>query len=200
MGKSDPYILSFYRSFIDPAGDTALLGFTNNSWFTGDLYDKSLENWDINSQWELSKKYDTIVCTRCAYFAKDPEDFITRCYNNLNENGTLFVDWGLGDHWRFENYKIGWVKDGEQEYAYGKDNYLWSTIWDDSFEKEKIFQLFAERVKKFGYENIKESIFEEVPTILNLKFVEKKFKIAYNLITLWEDYPQLYILIKGKKI
>ena len=59
MGKSDPYILSFYRSFIDPAGDTALLGFTNNSWFTGDLYDKSLENWDINSQWELPKKYDS---------------------------------------------------------------------------------------------------------------------------------------------
>ena len=33
-------------------------------------------NWDINTDWELKKKYNTIICTRCAYFAKNPEDFI----------------------------------------------------------------------------------------------------------------------------
>ena len=199
MGRSDPYIFSFYRNTIKPAGDTALLGFTSNNFFNGDLYDLRLGNWDINSDWQLSKKYDTIICTRCAYFAKEPEQFIKRCYDNLNDGGQLFVDWGLGDHWRFDDYKVGWVKNGEHEYAYKEGNYLWSTIWNDSFLGNEQFNVFHQRVKKFGYKDIKKEIFQEVPRVLLTEDVEKYFSSSYSLMALWEDNPQIYILLHGVK-
>ena len=199
MGRSDNILHTHYRSQIEPQGDVALLGYTNNNWFSGDLYDRSLDNWNITSPWELPKKYDTIICTRCAYFAKYPEDFIVRCYNALNDNGKLYVDWGLGDHWRFENYKIGWVKDEEHEHAYGEDNLLWSTVWDDLFLSNREYLKFAERVKAFGYPDVKKAIFEEVPSILQASFILQYFRIGASLFALWEDLPQLYILIMGQK-
>ena len=119
MGRSDPHVYNFYKHYIKPEGTTALLGFTNNNWYQGDLYDLQLNNWDINDEWELPRKYDTIICLRCPYFSKNPKDFISRCYDSLNDGGKLYVDWGLGDHWRFEEYKVGWVKNGEHEFAYG---------------------------------------------------------------------------------
>lgn len=198
MGRSNQYIIPFYYKHIEPKNETALLGFSENSIFHGDLYDLSIGNWNINKNWKLKKKYDTIICTRCAYFSKDLKNFFKKCYEHLNENGNLYVDFGLGDHWRFDNYKIGWVKDGEQEYAYEKDNYLWSTIWKDSFLEHPHYKLFSKRVEKFGYNNVKSSIFKEVPEILLLDNI-KKFDIQYDMITLWEDLPQLYILVKGKK-
>lgn len=199
MGRSDPYIFSFYKNNIRPSGDTALLGFTNNNFFKGDLYDLRLGNWDINSDWQLDKKYDTIICTRCAYFAKEPEQFIKKCYDNLNTGGRLFVDWGLGDHWRFDDYKIGWVKNGEHEYAYKEDNFLWSTVWHDSFLENEQFNIFIQRVRKFGYEDIRKEIFEEVPKVLLAEDVEKYFSSSYSLMALWEDNPQVYILLCGVK-
>ena len=200
MGRSDPVLFRFYSSHISPTGTVALLGYTDNKYYKGDLYDKQLGNWDINSEWVLPKKYDTIICTRCAYFAKDPEDFIRRCAANLNTNGKLYVDWGLGDHWRFDKYKIGWVKEGEHEYAYGENNFLWSTIWDDDFTQNEDYKLFAERLRPFGYENkIKESIFEEVPSVLHMKYVRKYFDVSYNILALWTDSPQLYILLEAEK-
>ncbi len=84
MGKSNPIYFPWIQSLIKPKGDVALLGFSDNTYFNGDLYDLSLNNWNINSDWKLPQKYDTIICTRCAYFAKHPEDFIKRCYNNLS--------------------------------------------------------------------------------------------------------------------
>ena len=199
MGRSNPIIIPFYREQIIPRGSTALLGFSNNDVFVGDLYDLQLNNWNINSEWQLPKKYDTIICTRCAYFAKDPKDFIKRCYDNLKEGGVLYVDWGLGDHWRFKDYKIGWVKDAEHEYSYAPDNYLWSTVWDDSFLENKQFKLFSKRVERFGYDDVKEAIYQETPEVLNLKYIKKYFKINYNIIALWEDMPQLYILIQARR-
>ena len=89
MGRSDPHVLHFYNKTIKPKGSTALLGFSNNNFYDGDSYDLSLDNWNINSEWILSKKYDTIICTRCAYFAEDPWDFIERCYDHLNINHSL---------------------------------------------------------------------------------------------------------------
>ena len=56
MGRSDPYVFNFYKKNIQPKGSTALLGFSNNNLFNGDLYDLSLSNWDINSDWNLKKK------------------------------------------------------------------------------------------------------------------------------------------------
>ena len=200
MGKSDPILHKFYKQHIQQYGETALLGFTNNNWFYGDLYDRQIGNWDINSDWSLDKKYDTIISLRCPYFARDPEDFIKRCYNNLNEGGCLYTDWGLGDHWRFDNYKVGWVKNREHEYAYGQDNLLWSTVWDDSFLEHDQYQLFSSRIKKLGYTDTKQAIYDEVPSILKLEKFKTKFKILYNMISLWDDAPQLYIIVKSKKI
>jgi len=199
MGHSNSILFPFYRQYVKPEGEVALLGFTNNDLLKGDLYDRQLNNWNINSDWKLDKKYDTIISLRCPYFAKKPEDFIERCYNNLNENGKLYVDWGLGDHWRFEKYKVGWVKDNEQEYAYGDNNYLWSTIWDDSFLEDEQFKLFSNRVKKFDYNDVKKAIYKETPQTLELKIIKKYFDLSYNMIALWEDRPQLYILISGVK-
>ena len=199
MGRSDPYILNFYNKTIKPKGKVALLGFSNNNFYNGDLYDLSLNNWNINSEWSLDKKYDTIICTRCAYFAEDPWDFIEKCYEHLNESGNLYVDWGLGDHWRFENYKIGWIKNGEQEYAYQKDNYLWSTVWDKRFKSNQHYKAFAKNVEKLGYNNVEKAIIKEVPRVLKLDFIRLFFNCQYNILSLWDDKPQLYILIHGIK-
>jgi SAM-dependent methyltransferase len=199
MGKSDPYMKEFYDEFVNQKGTTALLGFVNNNWFYGDLYDLQLGNWEINSDWSLPKKYDTIICLRCAMFARDPEDFIKRCYENLNPGGFLYVDWGLGDHWRFDNYKIGWIKDGEQEYAYAEDNFCWSGVYLEEFESDVNFMIFSKKVKKLGYTDVKSAIYEEVPRVLNVNFVDKYFEIGYSNITLWDDRPQLYTLLVGRR-
>jgi len=215
MGRSDPYIYDFYKEHIKPQGEAALLGFVDNNWFDGDLYDLQLNNWNINDSWKLKKKYDTIICTRTAYFAKNPKDFIKRCYNSLNDGGKLYVDWGLGDHWRFENYKIGWVKDGEHEYAYEDDNYLWSGVWDDSFLKDEEYSLFESRVRQYEYFDVKKAAYEEIPEILPIKYIKKYFDLSYNMKALWGGTsdeivhikagtlanapPQLYILLSCNK-
>ncbi len=200
MGKSNTVLTPIYKSLAPSKGKTALLGFTDNLLFKGDLYDLQLGNWDINSKWELPQKYDNIISTRCPYFAKNPEDFILRCYNNLNKEGTVLLDWGLGDHWRFKKYKIGWIKEGEQEFCYGDENLLWSTVWDDEFLNDYEYKKFSDYVLKFGYLDVKKAIFKEVPYILNLDFIKNYFNISYKLLTLWEDSPQLYIFIQGQKI
>ena len=127
MGKSDPFVFSEYEKALEglTANSIAFLGFSKENNFTRKLqaptrhfYDLSLSNWGINDDWNLSQKYDLIICTRCAYFAKDPQNFISKCINHLTSGGHALVDWGLGDHWRFQDFKVGWVKDGEHEYAY----------------------------------------------------------------------------------
>ena len=209
MGKSDPYIFQFYRSLLpnNYYEKVALLGNQKDSNFTSlisckekDFYDLALENWDINDDdWNIDKKYDLVVSTRCPYFAKDPKSFIDKCLNILNPGGILFLDWGLGDHWRFERYKIGWLKDGEHEFAYKDDNFLWSTIWHDSFLNHPEFIKFQNNVEKFGYNkhNIKEAIFNEVPSVLDLSSMNLNTKIS--LMFLWKDSPQLYILAMIEK-
>ena len=220
MGRSDPHLVAFYKPHFKLKGDVALLGEHDassalsgdvfgmrtllgegNAFRThhGDLYDLQLGNWNINSDWSLEKKYDTIICTRCPYFAKDPEDFIRRCHDHLNPGGRLIVDWGLGDHWRSDNYKIGWVKNGEHEQAYADDNFLWSTVWDDSFEEHEHYKYFCKKVEKLGYTDVKKAIFDEVPEILMLDTVKKYFDVCYDIYTLWEDFPQLYILLSCEK-
>tara|TARA_R100001082_G_C4358896_1_gene158307 strand:+ start:334 stop:945 length:612 start_codon:yes stop_codon:yes gene_type:complete len=199
MGKSDPYLRQVYNALLPKGGDIALLGFTDNSWSPGDLYDLQLNNWSINSEWGLPKKYDSIISTRCPYFAKDPQDFIKRCYENLNDDGQIFLDWGLGDHWRYDNFKVGWVKDGEHESAYQPDNHLWSTLWDDSFLSNPQFVEFKKLIQKFDYKDLKSAIFEEVPVVLELDFVKKYFDVSYTLLTLNFNYPIFYIFLYGNK-
>ncbi len=105
----------------------------------------------------------------------------------------------MGDHWRFDQYKVGWKKGTEHEYAYASDNFLWASCWHDSFLNHEQLKLFNKRIKKFGYIDVKEAIYEEVPSILDLNTISKKFDISYDIMTLWEDQPQLYILIIGKR-
>ena len=206
MGRSDPIIFQWYidHMYKFDIDKIAFLGFNGENSLTNafnsdekDFYDLSLGNWNINDDsWNIDKTYDLIVCTRCAYFSKNPKKFIKNCHAILNDGGRLFVDWGLGDHWRFENYKIGWVKDGEHEFCYGEDNFLWSTIWHDICESHEDFKKFSGWVKKFGYDNVKQSIFEEVPSVLLPEDFVRLFKSTiFDMISLWEESPQLYILV-----
>ena len=200
MGMSDTVLYGHLYNEIKLEGDVALLGFPNNNHFRGTCYDLQLGNWEINSDWNLGKKYDTIVCLRTAYFSKDPEDFIKRCYDHLNEGGKIYVDWGLGDHWRYKDYKVGWRKDGEQEQAYEEGNYLWSTVWSDMFLKNHQCQLFQRSIERYGYYDIKEAVSKEVPKVLDYKFIERYFYTNHKMLTLWHlENPQLYVLISGVK-
>jgi len=208
MGKSDPLIFKAYLDMLPwkNYSKVAFLGFADENAFTKCIpgkerhfFDLQLKNWDINDDsWRLESDYDLVISTRCPYFAKDPSLFIERCLGMVKRGGVLFLDWGFGDHWRYENYKIGWVKDGEHESAYEDGNYLWSGVWHDSFLSNSAYKEFEEWVAKFGYDDVKSAIFDETPSILNLNKQPQwmsDVKMSYNLITLWEESPQLYVLI-----
>lgn len=207
MGKSDAIIFPEYvqaLSQIDQnINSVAFLGFSGENSFTRmvpcenrSFYDLSLGNWNINSDWSLDKKYDLIVCTRCAYFSNNPDQFIEKCKAYLNEAGFALIDWGLGDHWRFKNFKVGWIKDGEQEYAYNENNFLHSCYWSPDLERDENCIRFWHFCKKRGYtedQTLTEVIRREVPQIVNYEcfYVKTKF--------LWEDSPQLYIITLVQK-
>ena len=205
MGKSDPILFRWYISHVkSDQKSIAFLGFNGENNFSRivngidrDFYDLSLGNWNINDEvWNIDKKYDAVICTRCAYFAKDPEKFIANCHKILNDNGHLLVDWGLGDHWRFEEYKVGWVKNEEHEYCYGEDNFLWSTVWHESFLSHAECQKFSEWIKKKKYDDLEKAINDEVPSILSPEKISGLFKsVMIDMVSLWEESPQLYILL-----
>ena len=85
MGKSDSFVFKEYLNVLneynnDSIKSVAFLGFPKENDFTlhvngkiRHFYDLSLKNWDINSNWKLKQNYDLIVCTRCAYFSKNPQ-------------------------------------------------------------------------------------------------------------------------------
>ena len=181
MGKSDTLIFPEYASMVSNLAydSIAFLGFSSENQLTKSLkgsvrhfYDRDLNNWEINSEWQLLQKYDLIVCTRCAYFSKNPNDFIDRCRLHLTNQGSALIDWGLGDHWRFRNYKVGWVRHGEHEFAYHPQNYLYSCYWNESLTRDNQVQKFWNSVKKkteYGYkeqDTIEEVVLSEVPSIV----------------------------------
>ena len=213
MGKSDPYVFNFYaRDLVDyrDCEDAAYFGQPShnpiskfidakNSYF----YDLSITNWEINSSpYEVNSKFDLIVCTRCAYFSKFPIVMINQFAAMLKKGGVLFIDWGLGDHWRFEQYKVGWLKNNEHEYAYTNDNYLWSTVWDDSFLENKEVKRFEKSIENHGYHDLKNDIIEEVPVIMGLNNLCADDLSITNksFLTLWgNENPQLYIALTFTK-
>lgn len=215
MGKTDPFVFSAYKNvlnsflgenkkfesvcFLGQPGTNALSRQIN--FIKADFYDSSVRNWNINDEkWDIpAGEYDLIVCTRCAYFAKDVESFFSNCKKLLKEGGILLVDWGLGDHWRYENYKIGWVKDGEHESFYQDDNFLWSTIWHESFKNHPNYLLFEDRVKPLGYENVRKAMTEETPEIYSILEQQANFDFVIDIQTYWEDSPQLYFIFCGSK-
>ena len=206
MGKSNPHVFSFYLSNLkkQKRKSVGIFGQEADNSFTSsiasdekDFYDLSLDNWDINNfPYNISKKYDLIVCTRCAYFCKNPEKMMEEFYQMLNPDGEIFIDWGLGDHWRFSDYKVGWVKNNEQEHAYKENNFLWSTVWDDSFLEYPEYKAFESCVKRYGYEDVKTAIDLEVPSILDL---EQYKDVKVKMLALWPESPQLYILCQFRK-
>ena len=210
MGKSDPIVHKFYSSLIDIEKEYDSVGFfgqpqenslssmirSKKKYF----YDIVLGNWNINGfPYVASKDLDLIVCTRCAYFCKDPLRMIHEFKNILKPKGKILVDWGLGDHWRFKDYKVGWVKNGEQEWAYEKENYLWSTVWHDSFVDHPEVKKYLEMIKKHNYEdNLEIIIKREVPCVLDVDSMIKKSlfkKISFDILALWPEDPQLYIAL-----
>ena len=99
MGKSDPFDFDWYLKnlpAIQPES-IAVLGSTSENFVRKayptaqiDLYDLQLGNWEINSEWNIDlQKYDLVVCTRCAYFSKDPADFIQKCKSILKPMGGI---------------------------------------------------------------------------------------------------------------
>lgn len=205
MGKSDPLIFAEYSKILEGelnfCNSIAFLGFNQENYWTSSIpgeirhfYDIQLNNWNINDDWSLQQNYDLIICTRCAYFSKNPRTFIEKCKLHLTENGKALIDWGLGDHWRFKNYKVGWERGGEREFAYKPDNFLYSCYWDDQLAQDITVKEFWKHVsnnKNFGYaieDEISEVVKKEVPQLV--KYETKKIKTIF----LWPEQPQLYII------
>lgn len=209
MGKSDSLIFPEYLKILEgtKCNSVAFLGFSSENNFTKSInspqrhfYDLSLKNWDINSDWSLSQKYDLIISTRCPYFAKNPRLFVNKCIDHTNTNGHILLDWGLGGHWEYSKYKVGWVRDGEHEWFYQENNYLYSCFWKDEFIENIEVQKFWKAVKNnknFGYQDsdLISVVKREIPQLFYCDVKSIKFK------SLWlEDKPQLYIIVLINKL
>lgn len=210
MGKTDGKLVPIYReaynaiTFDLSVPRVACLGFRKKpSWIKHryvDCYDKETNGWDINHDTDLNGKYDVIVCTRTAYFSSDPESFLQFCHRNLADNGRILVDWGLGDHWRYDTFKIGWVKNGEVEQAYFEGNFLWSTMWEPSWSADHECQMFLDWCRPHGYRDLSEAIYAEVPHVMSYDIFKKYFvpsELSFHAF--WPEAPQLYILSSGIK-
>ena len=218
MGKSDPYIFNVYNNFFNFYTDQlntendiksiCFLGQDKENTFTKQIkseirefYDISMENWNINSfPYKFNKKFDLIVCTRCPYFSNNPKKFLSEINDFLNPGGRIFVDWGLGDHLRYEKFRVGFQDINEKEQCYFDGNYMTSCLWDKSFLDQEGVKVFAERIKKYGYDNLENAVHSEVPTVINLNDIKEIFQdISVLCMPLWDDNPQLYIILQGTK-
>ena len=167
-----------------------------------DFFDFSLGNWEINRfPYDIDKKYDLVLCTRCPYFCSNPILFLEECHRILKPGGKIFIDWGLGDHLRFDKFRVGFKDENFHEYGYSEDNFLYSCLWDHGFINHDEVLKFSHRIKKFGYDDLNAAVKNEIPSILKLEDVGKLFKnLAVGFAALWEDQPQLYIVLQGEKI
>jgi hypothetical protein len=205
MGKSDKYLIPIFKKLFPKKKPSALLGFSKIPDFMEnkndiDLYDLSLSNFDLNTDWKLKRKYKSIICTRCLYFCKDPIKFLLKCKEYLDNDGEIFIDFFYGHGWtRFKNFKVGWVKNGEHEWEYNENNFLWSGIWDDSFLDNEHVKLFEKRIIKHGYTDLKKAVKDEFPTLIEISSIKNIYKyVNLNFFALWDDMPQLYIFINIK--
>lgn len=204
MGRSDPLIFREYLEVLSKIqksiDSVAFLGFSGEDIFTQcinvpnrDFYDLSLGNWQINSDWKLDKKYDLIVSTRCPYFAKNPQEFVEKCKASLKPGGYALIDWGLGDHWRFDKFKVGWRRDDELEFAYEPDNYLHSCFWNENISSHPEALAFWSAVlhNNYGYsssETLDHVVKREVPSLVSYETKDIRLKF------MWPESPQLYII------
>ena len=213
MGKSDPFVQQKYVNVMTASGwepnkTVCFLGYPGPNPFTAvlepgaDSVFLDLENgWNINDvHWDLTDaSFDAVVCTRVAYFCKDVATFFDEVYRVLKPGGFFLIDWGLGDHWRFTDYKVGWMKDGEHEHAYEDDNFLWSSAWNDCLESQEEYLRFAQCIVPFGYNDAKKAIFDEVPAVFDTSQLDDRFDVQHDTLFLWPNAPQLYIILSGRK-
>lgn len=215
MGRSDPLIMPKYIDILrrnlprTSIENVVCLGQPDHNAVSRSIpgrnyafFDRSLGNWDINGEdWPLEKaSFDVIVCTRYAYFSASPGKFIGRIRKSLRAGGVALVDWGLGDHWRYPTYRVGWfdIETEEHENAYDDENFLWSCMWRDEWESDPVVSLFWDRVKStrasYARDSLSDVVSREVPCIINYDCLDIEH------VTLWEDSPQLYTLtIVGPK-
>ena len=202
MGKSDFYLSDFYTHLIegDKFESVGFFGQSGENFISSKIiankkyfYDLSLGNWNINTlPYSVENKFDLIVCTRCAYFCKHPDMLIDNFTSLLKPGGKILIDWGLGDHWRFKNYKVGWIKNNEQEYAYADDNFLWSCVWHESFNDDRHVRAFKQNIQKFDYRDELGNIIKSEVTFVLDPYQIKCKKLTITHLSLWPDAPQLY--------
>lgn len=204
MGKSDFHVFDWYNRQLPAQVDSvAFLGTAAHNPLTDsiqarqkDFYDLTLENWEINSNWNIpAEKYDLVVCTRCAYFAQDPIAFVKKGLAITKKGGYFFTDWGLGDHWRFPMFKVGWIRGGEHEQVQYDQHVsrLYSCYWDDSLERDGNVQAFRHHIQRFGYDSnltVGDIVRHEVPSILR---PTSAGPARVSTLFLWPEAPQLYI-------
>lgn len=214
MGKSDQILFPWYAQSLDEScgldfSSIALLGFSKENDFTKqirsptrDLFDLTLNDWDINDEsWNItSESYDLVVCTRCAYFAREPLNAIKESLRILKPGGSIFFDWGLGDHWRSIEFKIGWT-DNQDDHDFtvidGSIQYLWSCFWDKDMEREPEARQFFEWCPvKYLKRSLSSVVLEEVPSIMTSSDLKPSY---VRLKALWPDSPQLYVITVFKK-
>jgi SAM-dependent methyltransferase len=204
LGKSDAIVYPWYKSksILPQGGHVLFLGQTRHNDFTSSIscraefLDISLGNWEINAGPWPNDKFDAVVCTRCAYFSSDAQAFIEKCKSMTKPGGIVFIDWGLGDHWRFKEFKVGWRSDSEEETVLfnGHRSSLRSAFWHPRLEDHSEVQKFKTWIKKFGYEgSLTDHILRETSSVSS-----DTFNCVIDCLSIWPDAPQLYILTQFK--
>ena len=202
MGKSDPIVLPWYEARMKSAAGkrVAFLAQPGHNQLSRSLMpteshflDLSLKNWDINQTrpWDIPE-VDAIVCTRGAYFSERPSEFLERCLETVVPGGHVFVDWGLGDHWRFSRFRVGWRDETEHEHAVvgGFKSYLYSAVWNDILEDHPQVLRFKEWISPHGYMGpLGPYVTNEVPSVLQVSC-----DTLVDCLAIWPERPQLYIL------
>jgi len=209
MGKTNSKIFPIYRQKALELGITdedhvAAFGCTEQpTWLDNhcDLYDEQLGNWEINSLFpQEENQYDAIVCTRVAYFAKDPLKLMAQFHRLLKPDGRLLIDWGLGDHWRYNDFHIGWNhKTGMMEEAYG--NRLHSAIWREGLDETREVIAFRKNCIKFGYDletPMMDILKKEVDCVRDVsEFLPMLNHCKVATRSFWPDAPQLYMIMSA---
>jgi hypothetical protein len=161
---------------------------------------EAIENWTIDN-YDI---YDGIVCTRVAYFSKSPIELVERLSIVGKKNCKILIDWGIGDHWRFEPLNVGWYHpDGVQEFAYASGNFLWSTVWNNDWASDSevwdFFLAMERHDKKYDMTlgNTTNQILEEFPVVVNTRAFEKHMTGEWTHHMFWPEAPQLYHIFKG---
>lgn len=223
MGKSNQYVFPWYALHVakQQYNRVCILGAVDHDDFTRtinsssfEFFDLALNNWDINAaEWNIElNAYDLVICMRCAYFADDASCFLQKCLSLLLPNCKALIDWGLGDHWRHKPYIVGWknellnVNETVTFNINGKQHIsnLSSTFWDDKLSLHPAAIEFLKNIKQvnqyYDEHTLTDIIFDEVPSILT--FDDQQVKLycsSVDMLTLWSDSPQLYILTEFTK-